>query len=160
MPVKSGFATNGPNWGGRRVGGKWARGGRGDLGQAGRRRRRTVQAGEDQRVCFCDGGDRLSSELRTDLIPSLPPGCALRVASLRWGAVSRFSAVFLVPFAASDGSVFRVRTQLYAKSTLPASLTVFPSLSTATSLTANFHTRLSPSVIHDRDTRLFGFKKK
>lgn len=65
--------------------------------QAGRRRRRrtrTVQAVEDQRVWFCDGGDRQSSELRTDLIPSLPPGCALRVASLRWGAVSRFSVVF------------------------------------------------------------------
>lgn len=56
--------------------------------------------------CFCDGGDRRSSELQTDLIPSLPPGCALRVASLRWGELSWFYALFLVPLAAADGSVW------------------------------------------------------
>lgn len=154
----------------------WAVGG--ESGGEGRRRRRErerrwrpgreeeEEEGEDrdERVRFCDGGDRESSELRTDLIPSLPPECALRVASLRWAAVSSFSAVF---WSSSRlwMDEFGGRMQPCAKSPLPALVTIFPSISTATSLTANasqwayFHTRLSPNVIHHQDKHLFSFRE-
>ena len=137
-----------------------------DGGQAGRkrrrrrRRRRTVRSDPDKRVRFCDGGFRLSSELRTDLIPSLPPECALRVASLRWGALSSFSPGFCSSSRLWMDE-FGLRMQPYAKSTLPVLFTIFPSIFTATSLTANasqwayFHTRLSSNVIHEQDKRLF-----
>lgn len=163
MPVKSGFTTNGTNWGGRRVGEKWARGGRRDWGQAGRE-----EEEEDQDRAGCRGPARLILWRRGPTKQRAPdrsdpfspsrmctPCCLSQVRS----GVPILCRV-LVPFAAADGSVFGVKTQLYAKSTLPASLTVFPSLSTATSLTTNFHTRVCPSVIHDRGRRLFGFKGK
>lgn len=60
---------------------------------------------------------------------------------------------------------FGLRMQPYARSTVPALFTIFPSISTATSLTANarqwayFHTRLSQNVIHHQDKNLFSFKE-
>lgn len=71
--------------GGRRVGGRGAQEEEGEGAEMEARQEEEEEEGEDrdERVRFCDGGDRESSELRTDLIPSLPPECALRVASLR-----------------------------------------------------------------------------
>lgn len=66
-------------------------------------------------------------------------------------------------FAPGRGRSRMLGTQLHARSTLPASVTIFPPISTATSLTANarqwacFRTRLSPNVIHHPDQRSLSF---